>query len=197
MCSMLSKKQLRYQLRQRRNGLSLQEKNEASEIISKKIVALPIFKSSERLAFYLSDDGEVDIRTAVSKALEVKKDCFLPILHCTLDHHLDFYSYCPQSELIKNRFGIEEPDPTRETPIATKELDLIFLPLVVFDKEGNRLGRGAGYYDRTLAFLKDSNAQKPKLIGVAYEFQKINSITAEKWDIPLNSVVTEKNIYHF
>ncbi|ACJ21111.1 5-formyltetrahydrofolate cyclo-ligase [Coxiella burnetii] len=197
MYSMLSKKQLRDQLRQRRNELSFQEKNKASEIICKKIMGLSIFKSSERLAFYLSHDGEVDIRIALSKALEVKKACFLPLLHCTLDHHLDFYSYHLKSELTKNRFGIGEPDPTRETPIATKELDLIFLPLVAFDKDGNRLGRGAGYYDRALAFLKDSNAQKPKLIGVAYEFQKINSITAEKWDIPLNSVVTEKNIYHF
>ncbi|WP_308159728.1 5-formyltetrahydrofolate cyclo-ligase [Coxiella-like endosymbiont of Rhipicephalus sanguineus] len=85
----------------------------------------------------------------------------------------------------------------QEKLISIADLDLIFLPLVVFDKRGNRLGRGAGYYDRALAPLKDRAFKKPVLVGIAYNFQKINKIPIEKWDVPLNFVITEKTTYQF
>ena len=77
---------------------------------------------------------------------------------------------------------------------------MIFLPVVAFDINGNRLGRGAGYYDRTLAFVNEQIEQgthiKPCLIGLAYEFQKIEQIITDKWDVALDIIVTENNIYY-
>ena len=190
-----NKNQLRNMLRQCRRGLSYKEKNNANKSIFDSIVTFPPYQKSHHLAFYLPHDNEVDLKLLLAKAIPKGKKCYLPVLK--FNRHLDFYSYHSESRLIKNFFEIEETDVTQEKLIASCSLDLIFLPLVAFDKQGNRLGRGGGYYDRTLAFLKKRRANKPLLIGVAYEFQKLGNIPTEKWDIQLDFVVTEKNIYQF
>ena len=77
-----------------------------------------------------------------------------------------------------------------------RELDLILAPLVGFDTHGNRLGMGGGYYDRTFAYLKHRlHWQKPRLIGLAYELQRVADLANHAWDVPLQSVVTEQHIY--
>lgn len=190
------KKQFRSLFRQKRNDLSCQQRNKLSYIICKKTMALPLFQESQRIAFYLAHDGEVDIKNLLNKALRRKKSCYLPTLQTNQDYYLDFYLYHTENVLIKNRFGIEEPSLTQDKSIVITALDLIFLPLVAFDKKGNRLGRGAGYYDRTLASLQHSE-KKPLLIGIAYEFQKVEKLPSEIWDIPLNLVVTEQEVYYF
>ena len=90
----------------------------------------------------------------------------------------------------ENRYGIKEPDIGREHALTPEQIDLIFIPLVVVDQRGTRLGMGAGYYDRTLAHYRS-----PLLVGVAYEFQRQSFIEAQPWDIPLNLVITERNTY--
>ena len=194
--SVTKKKQLRSLLRQKRNDFSFQQRNRFSYIICKKTMKLSLFQESQRVAFYLAHDGEVNIRNLLNEALRRKKACYLPTLKTNQDYYLDFYSYHTENLLIKNRFGIEEPNFTQEKSIATAALDLIFLPLIAFDKKGNRLGRGAGYYDRTLAFLQHSE-KKPLLIGVAYEFQKVEKLPSETLDIPLNLAITEQKVYYF
>ncbi len=75
-------------------------------------------------------------------------------------------------------------------------MDLVLIPLVGFDADGNRLGMGAGFYDRTFAFLQQNKRPtKPYLLGIAYEIQKIDQIIAETWDVRLDGIVTEKNFY--
>ena len=189
------KNQLRCMLLQCRRDLSYKEKNNVEKAIFDSIETFPPYQKSHHLAFYLPYDNEVNLKLLLAKAISKDKRCYLPVLKS--NRHLDFYSYRPESRLIKNRFEIEETDVTQEKLIVSYALDLIFLPLVAFDKQGNRLGRGGGYYDRTLAFLKKRRANKPLLIGVAYEFQKLGNIPTEKWDIQLDFVVTEKNIYQF
>jgi len=71
------------------------------------------------------------------------------------------------------------------------------MPLVAFDEYGNRIGMGGGFYDRTLAYLQHRQLwRKPVLMGLAYEIQKMKKLESQSWDIPLNSVVTEKEIYY-
>ena len=189
------KKQFRSLLRQKRNDLSLQQRDKLSRVICEKTIALSLFQESRRIAFYLAHDGEVDIKNLLSEALIRKKACYLPTLQANQDY-LDFRPYHAEDLLAKNRFGIEEPSFTQEKSIAVTTLDLMFLPLIAFDKKGNRLGRGAGCYDQTLASLQHSE-KNPLLIGVAYEFQKVEKLPAEIWDIPLNLAVTEQKVYYF
>lgn len=196
MNSASDKKHLRALLRHRRSALFLQERTYAAQAVYNKIMTLNPFEVSKNIAFYKAHDAEMSIDKVLTKAQTMRKNCYLPVLR-SYQHHLDFYSYHLENPLIKNRFGIEEPDTFQEKLISIADLDLIFLPLVAFDKRGNRLGRGAGYYDRALAPLKDRAFKKPVLVGIAYNFQKINKIPIKKWDVPLNFVITEKTIYQF
>ena len=75
-------------------------------------------------------------------------------------------------------------------------MDLLFLPLVAFDTHGNRMGMGGGFYDRSLAFLQQKNGlKKPVLAGLAHEIQKVEQLLTQNWDIPLDFVITEKQLY--
>ncbi|WP_304985887.1 5-formyltetrahydrofolate cyclo-ligase [Coxiella-like endosymbiont] len=197
MHSTTDKKHLRAFLRHRRSALFLQERIYAAQAVYNKIMTLNPFWVSQNIAFYKAHDAEVSIDNVLKKAQTIQKNCYLPVLR-SCQRQLDFYSYHLENPLIKNRFGIEEPDTSQEKLISIANLNLIFLPLVAFDKRGNRLGRGAGYYDRALAPLKDRALKKPPvLVGIAYNFQKINKIRIEKWDVPLNFVITEKKFINF
>jgi 5-formyltetrahydrofolate cyclo-ligase len=82
-----------------------------------------------------------------------------------------FSIYEPDDVLKKNRFGILEPEINFKKIIPAWALDIVFTPLIAFDSEGNRLGMGGGFYDRTFSFLHNSKRSHPHLIGLAYEFQ--------------------------
>ena len=95
-----------------------------------------------------------------------------------------------------NRYGIPEPMDTQ--PRSARQLDLLLIPLVGFDSAGHRLGMGGGYYDATLAFLRHRRHwRKPRLLGVAYECQKVEALPHDPWDMPLDAVLTERRLYRF
>ena len=92
--------------------------------------------------------------------------------------------------LTPNRFGIYEP--ARGAEIRVADLDLVFMPLVAFDRSGNRLGMGRGYYDRALAGLADS----PLRVGLGHRFQELPLLEPSEWDVPLHIVVTPDEVIH-
>lgn len=115
------------------------------------------------------------------------KQVYLPIVH---GKSLKFARFTEQTHLQKNRFGIDEP--VAVATLQTDRLNLVLAPLVAFDQNGNRLGMGGGYYDRTFAFLaKCARPAALKLVGVAFEFQRTELPNPRPWDIPLDAVVTE------
>jgi 5-formyltetrahydrofolate cyclo-ligase len=90
-----------------------------------------------------------------------------------------------------NRFGIAEPQGTEV--LAARWLDVVFLPLVGFDRRGVRLGMGGGFYDRAFAFRQLRSVwHAPRLIGLAYAFQEVANIRAAAHDVLLDAVVTEE-----
>lgn len=92
-----------------------------------------------------------------------------------------------------NHLGIEEPAGSHR--IAARWLDLVFLPLVGFDDRGMRLGMGGGYYDRTFAYLNLRDAWRaPRLVGIAYAFQRIAAIEPAPHDVRLDAVVTDEGL---
>lgn len=90
----------------------------------------------------------------------------------------------------RNRFGIREPIKS-SSPLFANQLDLVLLPLLAFDRTGNRLGMGAGYYDRALQALVHQPSTRPRLIGLAHSFQEVESIQAQPWDVTLDAIITE------
>ena len=97
-----------------------------------------------------------------------------------------------ETELTLNRFGIWQPLSGRSLDVC--ELDVVVTPLVAFDQNGNRIGMGGGYFDRTFAFLRHrDNWLRPKLIGVAFECQQVEEISPNPWDIRLFRIFTESD----
>ncbi|MDH5192025.1 MAG: 5-formyltetrahydrofolate cyclo-ligase [Gammaproteobacteria bacterium] len=196
---MSSRNNLRQQIRTRRQQLSFIEQQSAARHLAQNLCRLPVFQRSHHIAFYLANDGEIALDKLIETAWKRGKQCYLPILRGNSDKRLWFARYQPGDRLVYNRFMIPEPDVPSHQLIHAWSLDLLLLPLVAFDKKGNRLGMGGGYYDRTLAYLNRRQIwKKPRLFGVAHEFQKTASaLPSRDWDIPLNATVTDKGVYTF
>lgn len=124
------------------------------------------------------------------------KTCYLPVItpRCTLW----FARYTPGDPLTPNRFGIPEPACSGVALVPARLLDLIFTPLVAFDDQGHRLGMGSGFYDRSLSFLRHRHTwHKPRLLGIAHELQHLAALQPATWDVPLDGVATDRNLYLF
>lgn len=190
-------KALRQLIREQRRSLSISQRDQASFLLCERIASSRVFQRSKKIAFYLPNDGEIDLTLLIEHAWQQQKQCYLPVLSKPISQGLWFVPYTAESKLRNNRFLIPEPvNPNSARLCKTMTLDLILMPLVAFDPSGNRLGMGGGFYDRSLAFLSQRKFwKKPVLMGTAYEFQKQKKIAAANWDIPMNSIVTEENHY--
>lgn len=179
---------------ERRAALPAAERARASTAICARIAALESFRSATRIAAYSAIRGEVDLRDLWTQAPE--KQWYLPVIERGPARNMHFVLYDPAARLAANWFGIPEPDLAAAVSIAPRDLDLVLLPLVGFDARGHRIGMGAGYYDRAFAFRLDPHAApRPTLVGVGYDFQRVDRIAARAWDVPLDAVATEKAIY--
>lgn len=171
-----------------RDVLSPSYQKKISLKICERIRQLEQYRYAKRIALYKAISGEIDLNNLWQSAPLQGKFCYFPSIN--QDKTLSFLPSVPSTPFIKNRFGIEEPDAPSTLAISPAQLDLMIIPLVAFDDQGTRLGRGAGYYDRTLALSKPS-----LLMGVAYEFQRQPYLEPQAWDIPLDVIVTEKETY--
>ncbi|HMM44266.1 MAG TPA: 5-formyltetrahydrofolate cyclo-ligase [Candidatus Macondimonas sp.] len=181
---------MRARLRKQRRDLSTALHRQLDRRILARLGSLPVWRAARTVALYLPADGEVDPRALIMLADRLGKTIVLPRLHRQKPFRMDFVVYRPGRALQRNRFGIPEPcGPVVRAPVC---IDLVILPLVGFDRRGNRLGMGSGYYDRRFAFVRRRAGLRPKLIGLAYEFQCVPALDAQPWDVPLHGVVTER-----
>jgi len=190
-------KALRQQIRSQRRALSDLEREQAAFLLCERISASRTFQQSKHIAFYLTNDSEMDLSLLIQHAWQQGKKCYLPVLTEPNTQRLWFIPYFPDTKLRNNRFGIAEPLHSSKTRLRkTLSLDLVLMPLVAFDLDGNRMGMGGGFYDRTLAYLRQRKFwHKPNLLGIAYDFQKHEQLEANPWDIPMQAIATEKNFY--
>jgi 5-formyltetrahydrofolate cyclo-ligase len=184
-------------MRRRRSSLSQQERDAFGACLAQVAVRESLIRNSRRIAVYLPVNGEIDPRPLMDRLRSMGKELYLPALINFLDRRLWFSAYTPGEPLVSNRFGIPEPKSTPLRCIRSVSLDLVLMPLVAFDANGHRLGMGGGYYDRSFAFIKRRHHwRKPRLVGLAYEFQRLPLIDSESWDVPLDAVATERRFYH-
>jgi 5-formyltetrahydrofolate cyclo-ligase len=194
----MNTQKLRKTLRKRRRQLTRQTLKLHSRLMGKQARSFYPLQHSQRIAFYFAADGEMDPSPLVMRAQATGKRCYFPVLRSRPAQSLWFAQYKAKQPLKPNRFGIPEPSDFHRSITMPWALDLIILPLVAFDLSGNRLGMGGGFYDRTLSFKqKRAHWKGPKLIGIAHELQRVDHLPANKWDIPLDAVITEKHLYLF
>ena len=156
----------------------------ASEVVVRRLLALPELAGSLRIGAYLGVRGEVD----PSALRHVDRlEVALPVT--TAGEPLRFV--VPAGPLEQGPYGIRQPgEGTEVTPL---ELDVVVVPAVAVDRRGHRVGHGAGFYDRTFADRR-KDTPPPVLIGICHSFQVVEHLDAKPWDVPLDLVVTEAGI---
>lgn len=195
---MPSRSELRSRLRAQRRALDAALRAAFNARITQHLVHSRLFRNSARIAMYWAGDGEADPQAAVLRAWALRKRVFLPVLLGPFHNHLRFAPFTRNSVLQNNRFDIPEPRVVPAQLLPGLSMDLVLVPLVGFDDQGMRLGMGGGYYDRSFAARLQRHCwHKPRLIGVAYELQRIPRLQRQPWDVALDGVVTEKQLYLF
>lgn len=150
-----------------------------------------------KIAAYLTHRGEISLASWISSN-RARNRIYLPMLYESIEPRLRFARLTDQTAWKRNRFGITEPDMKWKHTLHARQLDVVLLPLVAFDRNGHRIGMGGGYYDRTLSFRRArSHWLKPLLIGVAHSIQEHPQLQPTHWDVPLDAVITESAIIPF
>lgn len=192
------RKDIRSKILQQRSALSTQEIADKSHQACQRIANSAFWQSSQHIAFYLAQKGEMDPISLQQLAIQQGKICYLPALAGSQHNELKMVRYQPQEQLTLNRFRIPEPEQDPAKIIDPSTLDLVLVPLVSFDLFGSRLGMGLGFYDRTFAFLNRSKRpHHPLLIGLAYDFQQHEHLPRAQWDVPLDWIATESDLINF
>jgi 5-formyltetrahydrofolate cyclo-ligase len=170
-------------VRQRRNALSEADQAAHAENLAQRLCQHPEWPEWQHIAGYWPTDGEISPLPFLAKALQAGKKCYLPCL----DKVLRFAVYTLDTPLTLNRYQIFEPSHPDWIPLA--QLDCVLVPIVAFDRQKHRLGRGGGFYDKTFVHMPT-----PTLMGIAHALQEVPSITPASWDIVLKMIATEREI---
>ena len=183
--------ELRQRNRKLRAALSQDRLNKAADALCERLIALPEYQRSQHIAAYFAVNGEIGLDPLIDHALASGKNIYLPNLD---QQSLRFSPYFRDQKMRINKFKLPEPDVSDDEMLQPGELDLVLAPLVVFDADCNRIGMGGGFYDRSFAFRKQG-IDKPVLIGVAHEIQKVDRLIPQEWDVRLDKVVTDQAVY--
>lgn len=193
---MTPKTRLRRDLRARRRALTPAEQTDHARRLARRVGALPPFLRARRIAAYLAADGEIDPSLLILQARRRGRRIHLPVLRLGPAPRLWFVEHRRRDPMRPNAFGIPEPARRGRRIRLPQALDLLLIPLVGFDRHCNRMGMGGGFYDRTLAYLRDRRHwRRPLLLGLAHECQRVEHLDPAPWDVPLDLVVTEERVY--
>lgn len=196
-----SRNQLRKATREKRLALSPQEQTNAASQLLIRLASHPKIQAAKNIAIYLANDGELNTQLFIKWCWAQNKNVYLPVIHPFSKGHLLFLKYTPKTIMNTNRFGIVEPQLNVGLIQLIHHIDIIFTPLVAFDKSGARLGMGGGFYDRTLQKwfqqYQDNKNAKPYPIGLAHDCQLVESIPTEHWDIPIPELITPSKNFKF
>jgi 5-formyltetrahydrofolate cyclo-ligase len=201
--------QIRKSIRVQRKALTTMQQKSASLSLLSHLTQYVKVQQAQHISVTLPYDGEIDLTPFIEWCWQQNKQVYLPVVHPHKRGEIFFLSYTPSTPMITNRYGIKEPvlnnqnvpsenqiiENATET-IPTKQLDIIFTPLVAFDRLGNRIGMGGGYYDRLLApWFTDKKGPYP--IGLAHGCQYVDLLPIQEWDVPLPEIITPNKHFHF
>lgn len=171
-----AKQRMRELLIQKRRMLSAEERTAQSELILSQLEKMTVFREAKTVLLYYPKNNEVDV-LPLFKRYKRDKVLLLPVTH---RNGMTANPYEGNDKMHRGKVGIPEPT----TPPFEGNIDVIIVPAVAFDKEGNRLGRGGGYYDRFLK--KQSHAT---FIGVGYDFQLVDEVPVRKHDQKMHRII--------
>jgi len=183
------KKTLRHEILLKRDSIPLRIKKEKDPAIGERIITLPEFTNAKTILFYASFRSEADTTELIKIALSKGKRITLPKVDKN-NMQLLLYEIKDIHELAPGYMGILEPSVSAERLTRFEDINLVIIPGAGFDIHGNRLGYGAGYYDKLLSGMKN----KIPVVALAYEEQIVEKIPAESHDVKVDKIVTDKRI---
>jgi len=186
----MKKEDIRKKILSLRDSLTEEEMESKSELIQENLFNLPEFKKAKTILFYVSTRNEVKTEQMIKSALKQGKRVVIPLSDMKgrkliLSELKDF-----DKELETGTFNILEPKKEFFRLVSPEEIDFIIVPGIAFDKDGDRIGYGMGFYDKFLNSLK----KRIPTVGLAYEFQVVDDIPADDKDVTVDKIVTEKKI---
>lgn len=185
----MDKRIIRKEMIKLRDLLGQAEIDRRSKLIQKYILSLESYQLASLIMSYVSFRSEVDTKNLIQTALHDKGRVVVPLcqpegyelLPCEIESF---------EELISGTWGILEPSKPCKNIVKHCEIDIVIIPGLSFDRNFNRLGYGAGYYDRFLPQLRRSAVK----IGIAYDFQLTDSLPVGSHDITMDCIITESGI---
>ena len=186
------KSALRRELRRKRSEIPPEDAREAALAAACHLAGSASLRRAQHIAVYLHYGSELGTTALLDILLREGKNVYVPRIG--RERRMRFVEITATTPLRLNMLGIKEPAGRLRTR-RVKQLDVIIVPLLGFDGNGQRLGNGGGYYDRALASPRPF--RKPLLVGYGYEIQRTAVIPSEPWDIRLDAVATESGLYKF
>lgn len=180
---------MRLAIREARQHLDDDDQAAASMAVMARLARLNVLRQATRVAGYRAVRGELDIDAAMLLLAERGASVTVPRVN---GEHLEFVRWAEGQAVQAGSFGIPEPIDGDVVPLARH--DVVLAPLVAFDRSGNRLGQGGGFYDRALGRADRSSLV---VIGVAHAIQEVPEVLTEPWDIGIDAVVTEDETIEF
>lgn len=197
----MTKKEVRSIMKTQRNELAKSVRNEYDKSIRSRLFDSKEYRACDMLFTYVSFASEVDTIAIINNALESNKKVYVPRVEVDC---MNFYQLDDLKRLVRSEFGVLEPnldlDKRYIKPLAPEKLSesstekrLMLLPGLAFDKQGNRIGYGAGYYDKYLGEYNDDDFIK---IALAYDFQIVDDLITDQYDISADFLVTPEMVYN-
>lgn len=188
-----NKAEIRRIILQKRNSLTKEEVASKSRRIQERLYSLKQFVTAKCVMAYASFRNEVNTSLIIDKCLKSGKKVFLPLVDKDSDNLIAYEIRDFLTDTAPGSFGIMEPVIKDRKRIRIDEIDICLIPGIAFDRSGNRIGWGRGYYD---SFLRNLPARAGKY-GLAYDFQLIERIMSTDKDVPINGLITESEILLF
>ncbi len=170
-----------------RDAQSNEEMISKSLQIEKNLLGSEEFDKAKTVMFYISRGSEVHTRMMIKEAMKKRKKVLVPVTKLD-EKELSVSELLDLDELKLGAFDV--PEPKNPKLFSADKIDLIIVPGIAFDKNGNRLGYGLGFYDRFLCSLKEGAT----IVALAYDFQVLDEIPNDHHDVPVDTIITESQI---
>ena len=189
----LQKQEMRKQYLRLRDNLRLTDIRDKSKKIIEKLYAMPCYRQAKTVMMYIDFRNEVSTKAVLLKALHQGKKVVVPVTDTRARKLILSEIKDADRELRPGSYGILEPAKEFIREVSADILDIIIVPGLVFDLRGYRIGYGGGYYDK---LLQDINPNT-KTIGLAFDFQIVDSLCIENFDRKVDVIITEERIISY